>query len=1156
MANTRFSVACPSCEASVPIKSSAQIGKKTECPKCKYRFVVPEPEGEAGDAADAAPAKGKKKDKKAKAKSGSNTTLLIGVGVGVLAVAALAAAGYFLLGGDGNSGTASSGGGGAANVSRGGGVGISLPTPDAGGGGTDAGTTPPEGGGPEGGTPPTADGGTPPNTDTPVRPRGPESDVTNLLPGETRAVYRVNTDRLGQNAAPIYQSVVDSSVRSLVQNSLTLPPDQVQTLIHCVVDPDREPFAVVRTKDTIDTAQIYRQLQLDKPENPGQVKRDYFIIKSNALIDALSKAFTTRSVLGLFGLPTALADGPPTRGSQTAPPATKYALCVYDSTTLLISTEGLMQRFLSDLSETGYPPYKSDLTPTETAPPAAPTDDPSAPSGPGGIRLPTPGAPGGGGPGGFSVTPTGPPEKFQQPGVQGGRGAMPDPRGGGGQLRPGGGPGGAGMDPRGGGRLQRPGGPGVPDDGAGQPGRTQRRVYTSVPTYRTINPQLKRMLNDLEANEKEPPAVVYAEILDQQLLNARPIATSFKELGPQFAALISRVQAVGATLTQFNKDKGVAKVNLEYVSDDDARRSVNEHIIPLLNLVKLVSDAALDTQTAINNGAGGGQPGGFNGPGGFLGGPGGFPGAPGGLPGGPPPGVGGPPPGVAGGGGSPDGGGPDERGPGGPGGFPGGPRGFPGGPGGFPGGSGGTPGAFGNQATYNITVADKIVTIDADVNWPEDKYEKVLQPQVARIGGQVRGRMSIQSGATDWYTLADTAGKLQRDRKPFPRGTIEREVREERYRLPFPPEQRVSFLAELLPYLGKSDLRSQLQDKKIAWYHKDNLPVAETWVPEFLVPYYPQEAWRATHPQAEGRTLGATNFVAPAGLGLDAARYDPSNPDHAKKVGITGYDWGSQPADIKDGLSNTIYLIQAPPNMVGPWVAGGGSTVRGVKDSGDPMAEYVHRAPDGRRGTYILMADGSVRWLKEGTDPAVFRGLVTRAGGEAITDLDKLAPKVKRTAAPTAAEMRATGSPVPVPGVSAGVDPAELKKFQGRWKVTVFKNKAMAKMIPPDAMAKLTFEIVFTNTTMTTKVVGVPIPEGAIPTQTITRIDTASTPKVIEAKVRVNGQEITGQSVYEFVGDGKLKLRSSEPGKPRPASTGVPDENSNDTYIEMERVGS
>ncbi|MFO0848794.1 MAG: DUF1559 domain-containing protein [Gemmataceae bacterium] len=1150
MANTRFSVPCPSCEASVPIKGAELIGKKTECPKCKYRFVVPDPDG--GEAADAAPAKGKKKDvKKAKKAKSGNSTVLVGVGVGVVAVIALVVAAIFLMGGDDDKkATASNTGGGARQTA-------------AGTGGSDAGgptAAPAQTGTPEGGGTDVAAGAVagdqPPATQqskpaAPQVPTGPEKDVTNLLPNDARAVYRVNMDRLGQNASPLYTSVIDSSIKNLVQNSLTIPPDQVSTYIHCVVDPDREPFAVVRTKGALDTAQLYRQLQLDKPENPGQVKKDYFIIKSNALVESMAKAFNTRSVLGLFGLPTSLADTaqPVARGSQSPAAEKKFALCVYDHQTLLISTEGLLQRYLSDLTESGYPPFKSELTPNE--PPPAPMSDPTAPAGgegggPGGGLRPAGAA--GSGSSSFSVTvPAGEAVNYQQPGVQGGRGAANDPRmqggGQGGRRPPGGGP------------------PAAEGGGPGQAGgRPQRRVFTSIPTYRTVDPQLKRMLNDLESNEKEPPAAVYAEILDQRLLNSRPITQTYKELGPQFAALSSQVRVVGAVLTQFNKDKGIGKLNLEYVNDSDAQRSINEHILPLLNLCKLASDVVLGTQTTINNGGGGSA-----GPGGAEGG---FPG----LAGGP------------GGAGSPDGGDASAGGPGGPPGGRGDPRsgggrsdprsgggralpgggGFgpvgEGGPGGgFPGGQG-APGAFGSQATYNVALADRIVSIDVDVNWPEDKYEKVIQPQVSRIGGQIRGRLSVQSGQTDWYTLADTAGKLQRDKKPFPRGTIEREVREERFRLPFPPEQRVSFLAELLPYLGKSGLRSQLQDKKIPWYHKDNLAAAETWVPEFLVPYYPQEAWRAHHPLAEGRTLGATNFVAPAGLGLDAARLDPANPDHAKKVGIIGYDWGSQAADIKDGLSNTIYLIQAPPTMVGPWAAGGGSTVRGVNDRGDPMAEFVHRAPDGRRGTYILMADGSVRWLKEGTDPAVFRGLVTRAGGEAIGDLDKLAPKVKRTAVTSDAELRGSAPadrPAPAAAKSAGgIDPAELKKFQGKWKVTVFKSKPLAKMVPPDTMAKMAFEITFADTTMTTKVVGVPVPEGAIPSQSITRIDPASNPKVIEAKVSFQGKEITGQSVYEFVGDGKLKLRSSEPGKPRPASVSVPDENSNDTYIEMERVGS
>ncbi|MCI0743697.1 MAG: hypothetical protein L0Y72_32095 [Gemmataceae bacterium] len=40
---TSFKQQCPSCEALVPVRDGSLIGKKIECPKCKYRFVVESP---------------------------------------------------------------------------------------------------------------------------------------------------------------------------------------------------------------------------------------------------------------------------------------------------------------------------------------------------------------------------------------------------------------------------------------------------------------------------------------------------------------------------------------------------------------------------------------------------------------------------------------------------------------------------------------------------------------------------------------------------------------------------------------------------------------------------------------------------------------------------------------------------------------------------------------------------------------------------------------------------------------------------------------------------------------------------------------------------------------------------------------------------------
>ena len=41
-----FKQPCPSCEHPVPIRDPKLIGRKIDCPKCKYRFVVEEPPAE------------------------------------------------------------------------------------------------------------------------------------------------------------------------------------------------------------------------------------------------------------------------------------------------------------------------------------------------------------------------------------------------------------------------------------------------------------------------------------------------------------------------------------------------------------------------------------------------------------------------------------------------------------------------------------------------------------------------------------------------------------------------------------------------------------------------------------------------------------------------------------------------------------------------------------------------------------------------------------------------------------------------------------------------------------------------------------------------------------------------------------------------------
>src|SRR5436309_5079854 len=121
---TSFKQQCPSCEAMVPIRDPGLIGRKIDCPKCKYRFVVEKP-ADAEEEADTKTkpgatavttkpgAKGKAKAGKAtrrgeddedgapaKKKGGSSKMLILGIGLAVVALAALGVGAYLIFGGD------------------------------------------------------------------------------------------------------------------------------------------------------------------------------------------------------------------------------------------------------------------------------------------------------------------------------------------------------------------------------------------------------------------------------------------------------------------------------------------------------------------------------------------------------------------------------------------------------------------------------------------------------------------------------------------------------------------------------------------------------------------------------------------------------------------------------------------------------------------------------------------------------------------------------------------------------------------------------------------------------------------------------------------------------------------------------------------------
>jgi hypothetical protein len=307
-----------------------------------------------------------------------------------------------------------------------------------------------------------------------------------------------------------------------------------------------------------------------------------------------------------------------------------------------------------------------------------------------------------------------------------------------------------------------------------------------------------------------------------------------------------------------------------------------------------------------------------------------------------------------------------------------------------------------------LKMVDQNITISIELNWNNELFRNKIEPRLMGITNTLKGKVSVFASETSFHALSAAVVRMVQAQSEFPAGTEFRALNDSaRYGLKYDPKTRVSFFAKLLPSISRrGDELSRHLGMDQAWFDdgkdrkpegRNNLTIAQEWVPELLVATYPQSAWRAISPLViDGHVLGGTNYVGIAGVGLNAARYDPKNPNHAKKIGITVYDFGSKVAEITDGLENTIYLMQTPPGLQQPWLAGGGATLRGLNES-DPMHGFRHTfgTPDGKPGTFALMANGDVRFIPGDIKPEVLLAMATRAGGENIADvIDKEAPIV------------------------------------------------------------------------------------------------------------------------------------------------------------------
>jgi len=265
-----------------------------------------------------------------------------------------------------------------------------------------------------------------------------------------------------------------------------------------------------------------------------------------------------------------------------------------------------------------------------------------------------------------------------------------------------------------------------------------------------------------------------------------------------------------------------------------------------------------------------------------------------------------------------------------------------------------------------VSTKDTAVAIE----WSPGEQPSPLQDVEAT--GEAFARLWHALAAVQSFAHAEKFGKSLNQyaerQTSFPRAAIGGDL--------LPPETRLSWISELLPYLGYPEWSKGLQPG-YSWNAPQNQPVTQRFLPEVTNPL-----------------LGATqhvpgyydtHLVGVTGVGPDSGNLPPSSP----RAGLFNFRQSIKREDVKDGLSNTLALLPVE-DQLGPWAAGGRATARGLT-----KPPYV-KGPDGfgsalPDGMLAVMADGSVRFIRRDVDPRVLEQLATIAGGEAV-NLEAVAP--------------------------------------------------------------------------------------------------------------------------------------------------------------------
>jgi hypothetical protein len=912
-----FKQQCPSCEAWVPVRDTNLIGRKIDCPKCKYRFVVEDPgeEVEAEEEEEERPAKASKKPRRgedeeeeeaprrqtSKAKAGPRrgedeeeeeekekkaggvpTKMLLGVGLGVVALGLLGAVGYFIFGGS------------------------DKPAP------------------PRASAPTNTSAPTPPQQQQPAaetKAAAPSSvsleAVTSLLPGEVQGLCTVRMSDLpatGLGRTIFSRGALDQHIFT---ERLGLVLDDIDLILQGWNFTDNWSFNVVHSAKPIDQAAVKAALHLT-PAPKKILEKEYFLAGPNPWLDELGRL--------TFAL---LVQVDP----REVPPATRpLAVCFHDAKTLIIANQNQVEQFLK----------AKGVFPKLSQPGAAPAS--------GATKAAAPASGGN---------------------LMGGGKSASNPRG-------------------------------------GTPAKKEESAAPAGPSalYLTVPPKLKKMMDRVDV--KRPTLSLAMDMQAAAAGHVPPLGLDTLDLRQN---LLKDGELIGMGLNV--KDQLSFLIAVDFPAEEIAtermeayRKEVGLALAKKLGLEFKVKVDVVGAETKPDTPAPVITP----------------------NPNQNPRGPGRASPAAAGGGGGRQQAPPAQMGAG-----------------------GRDPSAPKDDKESKVSQVDarvvektvvvlevKLVEQAANFAWITGRLRQLVLQQKGHLDMANR-RLRIFDLAKAMHTYLD------KHQGEFPRGALERTIPNSRASRPYPPEQRLSWMVELLPDLGSdaAALNARI-DRTKSWRDPpDNLPVAATLIPPFLNVQNPENTWWIRYPGMNAE-VAATNYVGIAGVGLDAADYRPDEPSTTTKLGVFGYERTTKTSEISDGAANTIAIIQVPPTFKRAWMAGGGSTVAGVPEK-NSIRPFVSCTYKGKRGTMAIMADCTVRFISETISDEAFQALCTIKGGESVI-IDRDAPKVPPPEESTDLQVETIASAPPPQAPRVPSQPTS--PVQGDWKEYVSTDAGFSVLMP------------------------------------------------------------------------------------------------------------